>query len=222
MHETTWFKDRRSIRAFIGEPLPRDVIAEILHEASLAPSWANNQPWEVVVVSGRPLADLAAANIRCLRENATNNPDLPMPSHDWPLPYGKRIRLLGSELFAAVNIPRDDKEARAAHYERMYRFFDAPHLILLLLDERLVLPYPLFDLGAFVQTLCLAAAGRGIGTCIIAAAARYPEEARRILGLDRAKKIVVGVALGWPDPESVYNKFRSSREPVDVFTTWVE
>lgn len=222
MHETAWFKERKSIRCFLGEPVPRGVITEILGEARTAPSWANTQPWEVAVVSGEPLSLLKETYCACLREQREPNPDLAMPSHVWPAPFQARIKRLGIELFNCVHIARDDKEARARHYDRMYRLFGAPHLVLVLLDGNLTLPYPLFDLGAFVQTLCLAATARGLGTCILAAAARYPEVARKTLGLDPAQKIVIGLALGFPDQQSAYNRFCSEREPVEAFTTWIE
>jgi len=44
---------RRSVRAFREEPVPREVIEELLRYASRAPSALNLQPWEVVVSGGR-------------------------------------------------------------------------------------------------------------------------------------------------------------------------
>lgn len=44
-------KGRRSVRSFSEEPVPREVIEDILRAAGSAPSGANHQPWQFVVVS---------------------------------------------------------------------------------------------------------------------------------------------------------------------------
>jgi nitroreductase len=51
---------RRSIRAYTGEPVSREVITELLEAAMAAPSSNNRQPWHFVVVRDREtLAKLA-------------------------------------------------------------------------------------------------------------------------------------------------------------------
>ena len=215
------FSKRKSIRAFTDKPVPRNVLEAILSDAAQAPSWANTQPWEVVVAQGARLKSLGDALCVHLADHDPQNPDLPMPSHSWPAPFNKRITSLGKALFERVNIRQDDKEARMAHYERMYRCFGAPHLVMFLLDEKLTLPYPLHDIGAYVQTMCLAAEARDIGTCILAAMARYPDTVRKILDITSNKKVILGVALGYKDKRSPYNTFKSTREPLDVFVKWI-
>jgi nitroreductase len=44
---------RKSIRAFKPAPVPLDILTQIMQSALRAPSWANTQPWEFAVVSGR-------------------------------------------------------------------------------------------------------------------------------------------------------------------------
>ena len=44
---------RRSVRAFLPTPVPRQTIEEILAVASRAPSGTNTQPWKVTVLTGR-------------------------------------------------------------------------------------------------------------------------------------------------------------------------
>ena len=41
---------RRSVRAFASDPVPREVIEDIIRAASTAPSGAHRQPWRFVVV----------------------------------------------------------------------------------------------------------------------------------------------------------------------------
>ena len=44
-------KHRRSVRAFSDEPVPREVIHDLVRAASTAPSGAHRQPWTFVAVS---------------------------------------------------------------------------------------------------------------------------------------------------------------------------
>jgi len=47
-------KRRRSVREFSDRPVPREIIENCLRTAGTAPSGANRQPWQFVVVSDRP------------------------------------------------------------------------------------------------------------------------------------------------------------------------
>src|SRR3989304_1792587 len=48
---------RRSIRNFKPEPIPDDYVEKIIEAARFAPSGANSQPWEFVVVKEKELKD---------------------------------------------------------------------------------------------------------------------------------------------------------------------
>ncbi len=48
-------RGRRSIRAYTTEPVPQDLIREILDEARWAPSSRNTQAWSIWVVMGEAL-----------------------------------------------------------------------------------------------------------------------------------------------------------------------
>lgn len=50
-------KKRRNIRSFKAEPIPDDYIDKIIEAARWAPSGANSQPWEFVVVRKKELKD---------------------------------------------------------------------------------------------------------------------------------------------------------------------
>jgi len=47
----TAIKGRRSVRKFRPDPIPAELLREILDAARWAPSWANTQCWELIVVS---------------------------------------------------------------------------------------------------------------------------------------------------------------------------
>ncbi|MCX5788885.1 MAG: nitroreductase family protein [Elusimicrobia bacterium] len=42
---------RQSVRSFKPDPIPEDVLARIVEAFRAAPSWANTQPWELILVS---------------------------------------------------------------------------------------------------------------------------------------------------------------------------
>jgi nitroreductase len=48
---------RRSIRQYTPEPVPDAVITDLLRAAMSAPSAANQQPWEFVVITDRAIRD---------------------------------------------------------------------------------------------------------------------------------------------------------------------
>ena len=48
-------KTRRSVRAYIGVPVPREIIEDVIDCGRLAATAVNIQPWEFVVVTGREM-----------------------------------------------------------------------------------------------------------------------------------------------------------------------
>jgi len=48
---------RRSIRRYTGEPVPKEVIIELLEAAMSAPSASNEQPWQFVIIDDRRILD---------------------------------------------------------------------------------------------------------------------------------------------------------------------
>src|SRR3972149_2681620 len=70
---------RRSVRAFRPDPVPREVLYEILEQACRAPSWENTQPWEFAVVGGEKLEGLRRALTEVASLPGEPAPDLPYP-----------------------------------------------------------------------------------------------------------------------------------------------
>jgi nitroreductase len=54
-------RDRRSIRRFTGDAVPREDLQTIVDCGRLAASGSNRQPWQFVVVTERPAIDRLAA-----------------------------------------------------------------------------------------------------------------------------------------------------------------
>jgi len=105
--------------------------------------------------------------------------------------------------------------------ERGFRFFDAPVGILLLTDTSLSESGPLLDMGAAMQNICLAARHFGLGTCIEDQSALYPEVLRDIAGIPENKRIIIAIAIGYPDWDFPANDISTDRASLDTNTRWV-
>ena len=214
-------RSRRSIRQFLPKPVPEEMIRELIADSLWAPSWGNTQPWEIVVVTGEKLAEFKKQNQEALLAGKAAQTDIPMPKV-WPEAYLNRYKNLGKSVLSSVGIAREDKEARLQHFIKMFGLFEAPAIILINIDKALSLEYAVLDVGILLQTFCLLAHDRGLGTCIMAAIVNYPEIVRELFSIPENKTIVMGAILGWPDPEAAVNHFERQRGTLDEFVTWVK
>ncbi|MCB2187021.1 MAG: nitroreductase [Deltaproteobacteria bacterium] len=217
MNYAALMEARFSCRAYLETPVTAREVQEIVSLAGQAPSWGNTQPWRVYAANGEAARQVRQRLVLAFREGRTPTPEIPMPQG-----FAGRLmdnyRLLGRELFGHLGLGREDKERRDAHYANNFNAFGAPTLVWITVPAGQT-AYVMFDAGAFVTAFCLAAAARGLGTCILAALARYPEEVRQVMPIPEDEAIVIGVALGNPDPAAPANRFRSRREPLGQVLT---
>jgi len=212
---------RKSIRGFKSDPISREILAKILDAACRAPSAMNTQPWEFIILTGDVLDRVRVAIVDKLNRNEPMRPDHHVVSWSNESIYRERQVDLAKKLFQLMDIRREDKEKRAAWLERGFRFFDAPVGILILTDRSLSDAGPLLDLGAAMQSLCLAALSFGLGTCIEDQGGLYPEVLREIAQIPDNKRIIISIAIGYPDGDFPANAVVSSRESLDKNTRWV-
>lgn len=213
-------KSRYSVRAYLDKPVDKALVEEVLSLAVRAPSWGNTQPWEFAVVAGESRWALSEEFVEKYSPEAPAQPDFEMPEK-FPGVYMERYRAIGKEMFRIMGIGRDDKQARINNLLNMFRGFDSPLLIYILLDESLTSVYSVFDAGAVANNICLLAADRGLGTCLMAALAWFPDVVRKHLGLPQEKRVVLGLALGYPDEGARYNEMRTPRALLSENVTWV-
>jgi nitroreductase len=210
---------RRSIRQFKPDPLAEPLLREILDAARWAPSWGNTQLWEITVLTGEPLERLRRESRQRVLDGIPAAPDTPMPAL-WPERLKQRYQEVGGQVLAALSIPRGDEEARRRYYGDMFAFFGAPCLLLFCADRSLAREYAMLDTGAIVQSVCLLAHARGLGSCIMATAVHYPRLVRQLVPIPESHAILIGVALGYPDGEAQINRFARKRAKPDEFTLW--
>src|ERR1700712_3957249 len=146
---------RRSIRAFLPTPVPRDDIEAILSVASRAPSGTNIQPWKVTVLTGAALTDLSDAILAAHNdpaELATHAEEYPYYPRAWESPYIERRRKVGWDLYGLLGLGRDDKAGMHAQHGRNYAFFGAPVGLMFTIDRVLELGSWL-DYGMFLEAV---------------------------------------------------------------------
>jgi len=211
-------RSRKSIRGYKPNLVPNEILREILEIASRSPSAKNAQPWEITVVAGKVLEQIKRGNLEMLASGAIPNPDVPYK--DFHGVYKGRQVALAIQLFELMGIDRKDRGKRAAWNQRGLRFFDAPAAIILTVDTSLDESATQFDLGIITHAICLAALNYGLGTCINGQAIMYPEVVRKFTGIPKSKRIVICIAIGYPDWDFPANKVESAREPLENIATW--
>jgi nitroreductase len=200
-------RERKSIRAFRPEPVPRQVIEELLEVARWAPSGSNTQPWRVTVLGGQEAEALRqrldeAADVRTWSETQTQALEDRIASG--PMAW----------ILDCVEEPIWTFLAGGS-----MRFFDAPVALLVSHQgERGSAPA---GIAAFVTTLLLAAHARGLGTVWLGWPLGQPEIIREAFALPAAERPGAFVALGYPDWEAPVNQARSPRYPVESFCRWI-
>jgi nitroreductase len=213
-------KTRKSVRGYKTDPVPKAILREILEIAGRAPSAMNTQPWEFFVLGGKVLDKLRKQNAENLRSGVIPEGEHSVVGWSKDSIYRKRQVDLAVSLFQLMGIQREDKEKRDDWMERGFRFFDAPAAIIAVTDKSLEGDTPLLDIGIVIQTICLTALEYGLGTCIEDQGCLYPETLRKITGMPDNKKIIMCIAIGYPDPEFPANKIETTRVAIDDITTW--
>jgi nitroreductase len=218
---------RKSIRAFKPDPVSKDVLMEILGIATRAPSSVNSQPWEFFVAQGEALKALKRASLEEYRLGKPPVPELGMGPLKGVAPtlegvFKERQVALAKQIFKLVGIQKGDKTGIEKWNESMVQFYEAPTIIVIVIDKMLQSKWPIVDVGLVVGYIVLAAQNYGLGTCIMRAIVDHPEQVRKIVGIPDSKFIMIGIAIGYPDWDHPINELRTNREKLENIVTFVE
>ena len=211
---------RRSIRAFLPDPVPEATIREILDVASWAPSGTNMQPWRVYVTSGETKERVSRAILDSgLRPEEVKGEYKYYPDKFFE-PYNARRRAVGFALYDHLGIGKRDVDQMRAQHDRNFVFFDAPVGMIFTIDRRLN-QGSWVDYGMFLQNIMVGARARGLHTCPQAAFARYHQQIRPVLGISEEEIVVCGMALGYEDASKPENNLRTDRASLDEWATFL-
>lgn len=210
-------QERRSIRAFKPDLIPKETIEDILKLAIQAPSAINLQPWEFIVVTGEERKRLSRRLIKAYKEKKISCG----PGNVKPMP--KTVTKRGAKTLELMTPYFEEMGVNIDPFvnEGSCNFYGAPVAILICLDDS----FPksrLVDIGLILGYLLLIAHEFGLGTCPIGLITAYEDEIKDVLNIPENRQVVIGVALGFPDENSPINRFKSHRDDLEMFTKWIE
>lgn len=200
--------ERHSIRAFLDKPVPRAIIEKLLFLSTKAPSAINLQPWEFTVVMGEELRRLSRILVKRMRErNISCGPDAVRPLPEY---FMDRQRKLMDCI-----LPHLEKGTSFQDFinEGSCNFYGAPAAIMVSID-RVFSRSRLVDVGIAVGYMVLAAHNMGLGTCPIGLISAFADEIKGMLNIPEEKDVVMGIGVGYPDPDSQINQASSDRVPI--------
>lgn len=204
-------RTRRSVRAFDGRPVARDVLARLVEAATTAPSATNRQPWRFTVVTRSSLVrDVRAAvqarveELRAVVRRGHHADDL---GDYWDY------------LWRAL----DGAPALVVPQYRVY-----PDLLQELLASGGAAPGELPDTGgmhvelcgasAAVMALLLQAHAEGLGTCWMSGPVLAEDAIGRLLAIRPPWRMLGAVAVGHPAAPAAPTR----RRPLTQVIDWLE
>lgn len=216
MNVTDAVNRRRSVRAFLPDPVSDDTLRDLLTAASRSPSGGNVQPWRIYVVNGDSMVRFR----EFISERQPGAPAYDIYPQPLSEPYRSSRYAIGEEMYAAIGVERDDKAGRFAQFAKNLDFFGAPAAFFCFFDRQMG-PPQWSDLGMFLQTFMLLAQEAGLDTCAQEAWAVHEEAVSEFVGAPEEQGIFCGMAIGHADTDHPINSVQSAREPLDVFARFV-
>jgi nitroreductase len=202
-----------AIRKLRSEPIPLDLIYEVLDNARFAPNGSNRQGWRVIVVTDpglrMALSDLYSKASTILRAE----PNRPQLTHPAEAAKGEPIeRLIGGAGAAAQSF-------RESLHEAPVHLLITVNLGFLSVTDRHLQRHSIVG-GAsvypFVQNLLLSLRNVGLGSVLTTVIAAVEPEVQELLGIPEEYAVVALLPVGWP---AVSFPSRLRRVAVEQFAT---
>lgn len=209
-------RERKSIRAYKHDPIPKETIEEILRLTTHAPSAINLQPWEFIVVTGEEKERLSRKLIKAYKEKQISC----SPGNVKPLPETYRQRGIASSESMEPYLKQIGVPFKQFTNEGSCNFYGAPVAIIICLDDSFS-KARMVDIGVALGYLVLSAYGFGLATCPIGLIAAYEDEIKDLLNIPENKNVIIGIALGYPDWENPVSHYKSPRENLDKLVRWI-
>lgn len=211
---------RRSVREFLDKPVDKAQLERILSKAQNAPSGGNTQPWNAIVATGAPLQRLLDSVAEVLPQGpAAHKPEYHVYPPELDGAYKERRFGVGEAMYAALDIPRENKMARLMWFAKNFRAFDAP-VLMLIHTPRYMGPPQWSDIGMWLQTVALLLREEGLDCCFQEAWAIYTPQIRACFAIPDDHIFFCGVAIGCRDAQAPVNNFPVPRAPLEEAISW--
>jgi nitroreductase len=181
---------RRSNRGFRTDPIPQDVLEQILNAAIMAPSAKNRQPWRFVVVR----EDRRVEMIRLMRQRL------------------EKMKASGENFGSAEGTAAVMEQAPVTVF--IFNSEGTHPWLTRSINQTFDDLVNLQSIGAAIQNMCLAAHALGLGSLWICDVLYAYEELSAWLGQN--SEMVAAVSLGYPADHPVF----FSRKPLAEVARW--
>ena len=182
-------RERRSIRSFRSDPVPDEVIHQMLEAARLAPSGSNRQPWRFIVVTDA--TEKARLRKICLDQAFIEEAPVVFVCCADVTAYSQALRKKRSQEFIDYGVT----ETLSG------RFADPAFQALLLAepdsDLRTFLPAAVANTYIAIEHMVLTATALGLGTCWVGALGNEGE-IDAFFGLPTTTVVVAVLPVGYP------------------------
>ena len=202
-------KQRHSARRFQPKEIPEETLKAIVTAALDSPSWCNSQPWNVYVVSGKPLEEIKKVWIAKNEEKIKGYGDIE-PVHRTE--FSERCQKNMQEEFKLIEETTKDPELKS-FWRANIECFNAPTVVYLTVHKGHS-KWSIYDLGGFGMALMLAAKDLGVDSVVAYELTKYPDVLRKNVNIPDTEDIAVGIALGYETDDAV-NKFRAKKHTLD-------
>lgn len=220
MNVTDAVTTRRSVRKFTDQPVDRVTLTRVLEKAQRAPSGGNTQPWNAVVLTGEPMQALFAKVVEQFpKGREAHKPEYHIYPPELDGAYEERRFGVGEALYAALEIPREDKAKRLMWFAENFRGFGAP-VLMLIHTPRYMGPPQWSDIGMWLQTIGLLLREEGLDTCFQEAWAVYSPQIRECVEIPEDHIFFCGVAIGYRDEDAPVNTFDVPRADISESVHW--
>ena len=211
-------KGRKSIRVFKPDPVPRNIVEKILFAATEAPSSSNMQPWEFVVVCGKERDRLGKILVESFSREGKDYDFEGDKGKPFPEKILQRRRAFYDELFQKAK--EKGLDPKRFLQEGTHNFWGAPVVIFVFIDETMDKRF-YFDIGTCVENLLLAAQAEGLGSHLVRLIVKFEDKIKEVLQLPPGKSLVIGICLGYPDPNAPINQYKPPRVGLEEIVTWI-
>lgn len=216
---TEALETRITVRAFLDKPVPDDILRGILEMSMRSPSGGNLQPWKIHVMRGNTLAAFKADAKAKTLSGKLEEPSHPAYPADLWEPHRSWRYKLGMDMYDKIGVARDDKMGRMMWLANNATFFDAPVGLIITGDKRLEMPQHM-DIGILIQSIMLLAREAGLHTAPQGWWRNWPSVTHSHLSIDEGHEVLVGMAIGYGDPQVSVNDLRADRAKLDEVSSF--